>query len=77
MKCKKCAEKDALYDALSKEHEKVIKLNGEILELATSVNNSNKELMVIIEALRARVKELEHKLKEDSGKACSNDSNNA
>lgn len=77
MKCKKCAQKDVLLDALQKDHENVIKLNGEILELARSVNNSNKELMGIIQALRTRVNELENQLKEAADKSCSNDSTTA
>lgn len=77
MKCKKCAQKDELLERLGKEHEKVINLNGEILELARSVNNSNKELMGIIQALRTRVNELENQLKEATKESCTNDSINA
>lgn len=77
MKCKKCAQKDVLLDALKKDHEKVINLNGEILELAKSVNNSNKELMGIIQALRTRVSELENQLKEATKESCTNDSTTA
>lgn len=77
MACKKCKQKDVLLDALRKDYEKVIKLNGEILELAKIVYNTNKELTAINESLIARVKELENELKEAKGETCSDDSDNA
>ena len=77
MKCKKCKEKDKIIELKDAEIEKIVKLNGEILELARSINNSNGRLVDINKKLLARVDELETKLKEGEGESCSNVSEDA
>ena len=76
MKCKECKHKDALIERYKTENERIVKLNGEILETARSINHSNFELIMINKKLHADIEELKNKLKEATGETCSDDSDN-